>query len=52
MGKKDKDFATRDLFDNIEKGNYPSWTWYVQLMPLAEGEKYRFDVYDITKVWP
>ena len=52
MGKKDKDFATRDLFENIEKGNFPSWTWYVQVMPLEEGEKYRFDVYDITKVWP
>ena len=52
MGKKDKDFSTRDLFENIEKGNFPSWTWYVQAMPFDEAEKYRFDVYDITKVWP
>lgn len=50
MGKKDKDFATRDLFENIEKGNAPSWTWFVQVIPLAEAENYRFDVYDITKV--
>lgn len=48
----DKDYATRDLFDNIQKGNFPSWTWYVQIMPEADGEKYRFDIFDITKVWP
>jgi len=52
MGKKDKDFSTRDLFENIEKGNFPSWTFYVQAMPLEEGENYKWDAYDITKVWP
>merc|ERR1712048_1426703 len=52
MGKKDKDFSTRDLFDNIAAGNMPSWTFYVQVMTLEEGEKYHWDVYDITKVWP
>jgi catalase len=51
MGKKDKDFATRDLFENIEAGNFPSWTLYVQVMTLEEGEKYKYDVYDITKTW-
>lgn len=34
MGKKDKDFSTRDLFDNIATGNHPSWTFYVQVMTL------------------
>lgn len=48
----DKDYSTLDLFENIAKGNFPSWTFYVQLIPEAEGEKYRYDIYDITKVWP
>lgn len=52
MGMKDKDFATNDLFNSIKKGEFPSWTWFVQIMPMADAAKYRFDVYDITKVWP
>jgi len=47
-----KEYATQDLFENIEKGNFPSWTWYVQLMPEKDGEDYRFDIFDVTKVWP
>ena len=49
---KDKDFSTSDLFNAIAKGDFPSWTWYVQLMPEKDAENYRFDVLDITKVWP
>lgn len=52
MGKSDKDWSTNDLFESIEKGQYPSWTWYAQVMPIRDAETYRFDVYDITKVWP
>ena len=29
MSLKDKDFSTSDLYQSIEKGNFPSWTWYV-----------------------
>lgn len=47
-----KDYATQDLFDNIAKGNFPSWTWYVQLIPEKEGENYKFDIFDVTKVVP
>ena len=52
MGMKNKDFSTTDLFDSIKNGDFPSWTLFVQVMPIAEAEKYRFDVNDITKVWP
>jgi len=52
MGLKQKDFSTADLYDNIKDGNFPSWTWYVQVMPEADAANYRFDVLDITKVWP
>lgn len=52
MTIKNKDFSTSDLFDAIQNGDYPSWTWYVQLMPEEDAENYRFDVFDITKIWP
>ena len=52
QGKKDKDWSTNDLFNEIEKGNFPSWTWYAQVMPIADADNYRFDVYDMTKIWP
>ena len=52
LGKSQKDYATMDLFNNIEKGNFPAWTWYCQVMPIADAATYRFDVYDITKIWP
>jgi len=51
MMLKNKDFSTSDLFDSIARREFPSWTWYVQLMPEADAAKYRFDVLDITKVW-
>lgn len=46
------DFHRADLFDSIENGDYPKWTMYVQIMPYAEAETYRFDPFDVTKVWP
>jgi len=48
----DPDHATRDLYDSIAKKEFPSWKVHVQVMPAAEAEKYRFNVFDITKVWP
>lgn len=47
----DPDYATRDLFESIEKGEFPSWTAYVQIMKPEEVEKYKFDPFDLTKVW-
>ena len=49
---KDKDFSTSDLYNAIAAKNFPSWTWHVQIMPEKDAESYRFDVLDITKVWP
>jgi catalase len=48
----DPDYATRDLFEAIEHGDHASWRLEMQIMPAAEAEKYRFDVFDITKIWP
>ena len=48
----DPDHATRDLHKAIKQGDYPSWTLQVQIMPVKDAETYRFDVFDVTKVWP
>jgi catalase len=48
----DPDHATRDLFEAIKRGEYPSWTVHIQVMTPELAETYRFDPFDITKVWP
>jgi catalase len=52
MKGRDPDHATRDLFQSIEKGEYPSWRLEMQIMTPDEAKTYRFDPFDITKVWP
>ncbi|PZT99192.1 MAG: catalase [Gordonia sp. (in: high G+C Gram-positive bacteria)] len=47
----DPDHHRKDLYESIEKGNFPSWTLKVQVMPVAEAEGYRFNPFDLTKVW-
>lgn len=47
----DPDHATRDLFDSIAEGNFPSWSVYVQIMTPEQAKEYRFDPFDVTKVW-
>lgn len=46
------DYSTEDLFQNIQNGNGPSWTFKVQVMPLEDAPSYRWDPFDLTKVWP
>jgi catalase len=48
----DPDHATRDLYEAIARGEYPSWTVHIQVMTPEQAETYRFDPFDITKVWP
>ncbi|GAB7080456.1 catalase [Megalodesulfovibrio paquesii] len=52
LRSSDPDHATRDLYDAIARGEYPSWTLEMQIMGYEEGLKYRYDIMDITKVWP
>jgi catalase len=40
-----------DLLHSIERGEFPSWRVQVQLMPVAEAPQYRFNPFDLTKVW-
>lgn len=49
---EDADFHRRDLFDAIERGDHPSWDLSVQVMPYDDAKSYRFNPFDLTKVWP
>jgi catalase len=42
----------QDLVQSIEEGKFPSWTLKVQVMPDADAAQYRFNPFDVTKVWP
>jgi catalase len=42
----------KDLYDAIEQKNYPTWTAYLQIMDPKEAETYRYNIFDMTKIWP
>ena len=48
----DADYYRRDLYEAIEAGNFPSWDLHVQVMPYDDAKNYRFNPFDLTKVWP
>ncbi|MET7986312.1 MULTISPECIES: catalase [unclassified Streptomyces] len=48
----DGDKHRRDLYESIESGHAPSWTLKVQIMPFEDAADYRFNPFDLTKVWP
>ncbi|TGO58905.1 hypothetical protein BCON_0050g00370 [Botryotinia convoluta] len=41
-----------DLFNAIERGEFPSWKASVQVMDPEDAKSFRWDVFDMTKVWP
>ena len=49
---KDRESHQRDLFDAIERGDFPKWTMYVQVMPEQDADKVPYHPFDLTKVWP
>lgn len=48
----DRESNQRDLFESIEKGDFPKWKMYVQIMPEQEAEQVPYHPFDLTKVWP
>ena len=48
----DRESHQRDLYDAIERGDFPKWTVQVQIMPEAEAETTPYNPFDLTKVWP
>jgi catalase len=49
---KDRESSQRDLFEAIERGDFPKWKFSVQIMPEVEAETYHINPFDLTKVWP
>lgn len=52
MAGIDADFHRRDLFEAIARREFPTWTVKVQVMRYEEAKTYRFNPFDLTKVWP
>jgi catalase len=48
---KDRESHQRDLYESIEKKEFPRWTLYVQIMPEKDAASYKFHPFDLTKVW-
>ena len=45
------DFAQEDLCNAIEEGNFPKWTMYIQVMTEEQANNFRWNPFDVTKVW-
>ena len=49
---KDRESNQRDLFENIQAGNFPKWSFEIQIMTNEEAKACSFNPFDLTKVWP
>ncbi|RBQ29008.1 catalase [Aliarcobacter vitoriensis] len=49
---QDRESNQRDLFENIEKGNFPKWSFEIQIMSEEQAKACNFNPFDLTKVWP
>jgi catalase len=52
MFTENLDYHRRDLWDTIARKDYPAWRLEMQIMPFEDPANYRFNPFDITKVWP
>jgi len=48
---KDRESHQRDLFEAIERGDFPKWKMYFQIMTEEQAEHYKENPFDITKTW-
>ena len=48
---KDRESHQRDLYDSIEKGDFPRWTMFIQVMTEKQALKSPYNPFDLTKVW-
>lgn len=52
LAGSDPDYSIRDLYNSISTGKHPSWSVYLQVMTYQEAENFRFNPFDLTKIWP
>ncbi len=48
----DRETHGRDLFESIERGEFPRWTLFIQVMTEAQARSFPYNPFDLTKVWP
>lgn len=52
LAGSDPDYSIRDLFNAIKKGDFPSWNLCIQVMTFEQAKTYKYNPFDVTKVWP
>jgi len=50
LASADPDYSIRDLYNAISNGNFPSWTFYIQVMTFEQAENWQWNPFDLTKV--
>lgn len=50
LAGSDPDYSTRDLFNSIGRGDYPTWNMFIQVMTFKQAEHHQFNPFDVTKV--
>lgn len=48
---RDRDSHQRDLYESIERGDYPKWKLYIQVMTEEQAKELPYNPFDLTKVW-
>jgi catalase len=48
----DRESHQRDLFEAIERGEFPKWTFHIQVMTPEQADAFPWNPFDLTKVWP
>jgi len=52
MKGMDADWAQRDLVEAIDNGDFPKWDLKIQVMTEEETQTFRWNPFDVTKIWP
>jgi catalase len=52
MVGSDRESHQRDLFEAIERGDFPRWNLFVQIMTEDQAKNHYENPFDITKIWP
>ncbi len=48
---RDRESHQRDLYEAIERGDFPKWDFFIQVMTEAQAKKHKENPFDLTKVW-
>jgi catalase len=49
---RDRESHQRDLYESIEAGDFPRWRLCLQVMTQEQADAFRWNPFDLTKVWP